>query len=77
MSRAKCHVKSGQMVEIIAGADKGKSGKVLLVSRDRQRAVVEGLNLCTKHQKPTQDVPEGSIIEREAAVHISNLKVVE
>jgi len=73
---SKLHVKAGDMVEVIAGSQKGKSGKVQAITRDRQRALVEGLNLMKKHQKPTQDIPEGSIVEREAPIHLSNLKVI-
>ena len=65
------------MVEAIAGKNRGKTGKVLLTYPDKQRALVEGLNLIKKHMKPTADNPEGGIVEREAALHVSNLKIVD
>ncbi|MFT5123816.1 MAG: large subunit ribosomal protein L24 [Verrucomicrobiales bacterium] len=77
MSRIKTHVKKGDVVVAIAGSDKSKSGKVLQIFPEKQRALVEGLNFIKKHMKPTQDNPEGGIIEREASIHVSNLKVTK
>ena len=73
----KIHVRKGDTVQIIAGNDKGKTGKVLEVLTDKYRAVVEGANMVTKHNKPTATNPEGGIQQTEAAIHISNLMVVD
>ncbi|MCC5846168.1 MAG: 50S ribosomal protein L24 [Verrucomicrobia bacterium] len=77
MSRRKLHVRSGDQVLILAGKDRGKKGKVLQVSAKTDRVLVEGVNLIKKAMRPTEDNPEGGIIEKEAALHISNVKVVE
>lgn len=77
MSNVKFHVRKGDTVKIIAGNDKGKSGKVLEVNRIKYRAIVEGANMVTKHVKPTAENPEGGIKQTEAAVHLSNLMVVD
>ena len=77
MKRIKSHVKKGDVVVAIAGSDKAKSGRVLQVYPGTQRALVEGLNFIKKHMKPNQDNPEGGIIEREASMHVSNLKVTK
>jgi large subunit ribosomal protein L24 len=69
----KFHVRKGDTVKVIAGDDKNKSGKVLEVLRKENRAIVEGVNLVTKHRKPDADNPNGSIVKIEAPVHISNL----
>jgi len=69
----KYHVRKGDTVKVIAGDDKNKSGKVLEVLRKENRAIVEGVNLVTKHRKPDADNPNGSIVKIEAPVHISNL----
>lgn len=73
----KFHVKSGDTVEVIAGDEKGNRGTVTKVLRDKQRAIVEGLNIVTKHIKPTAQNPEGGVEKREAGIHISNLMVVD
>jgi large subunit ribosomal protein L24 len=72
------HVKRGDQVVIIAGADKGKTGRVLRVipgkrSRDGDRLVVEGINRVWKHVRPSQRYPQGGRIQKDAAVHISNV----
>merc|ERR1711976_179306 len=77
MSKVKFHVRKGDAVKIIAGNDKGKTGKVLEVNRAKYRAVVEGANMVTKHVKPSATNPEGGIQETEAAIHLSNLMVVD
>jgi|SRR5690606_1437013 len=73
----KLHVKTGDTVKVIAGDDKGKTGKVLSVNPAKSRAIVEGLNMVTKHIKPTANNPQGGIEKREASIHISNLMVVD
>ncbi len=72
----KLHVKKGDKVVILAGADKGKTGSILEVFPNKYRAVVDGINIVKKHTKPTQDNP-GGINEIPAPVHISNLAVVD
>ena len=69
-------IKKGDMVEAIAGDDRGKSGKVLQVLADG-RALVEGLNFVKKHMRKTQDNPQGGVFEKEAPIHLSNLKKSE
>ncbi len=69
----KFHIKRGDSVVVIAGAHKGKSGKVLEIRATRQRAVVEGVAMIKKHLKKSQEHPQGTIAEREGTVHVSNL----
>jgi len=68
-------IKKGDMVEAITGEDKGKTGKVLQVLGER--ALVEGLNFVKKHMRKTQDNPQGGVFEKEAPIHLSNLKKAE
>ena len=68
-------IKKGDSVRVLAGDDRGKTGKVLQVSGDR--ALVEGLNFVKKHMRKTQDNPQGGVFEKEAPIHISNLKKSE
>ena len=70
-------IKSGDQVRIIAGSDKGKDGKVLSVDRKKERVVVEGRNMVTKHIKPSPTNPEGSIETKEAGIHISNVMLID
>jgi large subunit ribosomal protein L24 len=72
---AKLHIKKGDIVIVNAGEDKGKEGKVLSVDPKNQRAVVEGVNMISKHSKPSAANPNGGIIKKEAPIHISNLNV--
>lgn len=67
-------IKKGDLVEAISGEEKGKSGKVLQILPETNRAVVEGLNFVKKHMRKTQDNPQGGVFEKEAPIHISNLK---
>jgi large subunit ribosomal protein L24 len=70
-------IKKGDSVEVISGKDAGRSGRVLRVDRDRQRAVVEGVNMIKRHTRPNpQRRVQGGIVEREAPIHMSNLMVV-
>ena len=73
----KCHIKKGDTVLVIAGDEKGKSGKVLQIAPQTGRALVEGLNLAKKHMRKTEDNPQGGVVEMEASIAISNLKVSE
>ena len=68
------HVKKGDVVLVLSGADKGKSGRVLRVIPDKDRVVVEGVNMIKRHSRPTQRNPKGGIVEKEAPIHISNVK---
>jgi large subunit ribosomal protein L24 len=67
-------IKKGDTVQVIAGEDRGKTGKVLQVLPETGRALVEGLNFVKKHMRKTQDNPQGGVFEKEAPIHLSNLK---
>lgn len=69
-------VRKGDRVKVISGEDRGKVGKVLQVFPETDRVLVEGVNIVTKHQRPTQTVREPGIIKRESPLHVSNVKVV-
>lgn len=73
----KLHIKKGDMVHVIAGDNKGKEGKVLQVNLEKRRAIVEGVNICKKAAKPNAQNPQGGIVEKEAAIHISNMQVLD
>jgi large subunit ribosomal protein L24 len=73
----KLHIKKGDMVCVIAGDNKGQQGKVLKVEVAKQRAIVEGVNLVKKATKPNAKNPQGGIVEQEAAIHISNLQLLD
>lgn len=73
----KFHIKKGDLVYVNAGIDKGKQGKVLEVLPKEERAIVEGINMVSKHTKPNAKNPQGGIIKKEAPIHISNLNVVD
>ena len=73
----KLHIKKGDMVYVNAGNDKGKTGKVLEVITDKNRAIVEGINMVSKHTKPNAKNPQGGIVKQEAGIHVSNLQVVD
>ena len=73
----KLHIKKGDTVYVNAGNDKGKTGKVLEVIPAKDRAVVEGINIVSKHTKPSPKHPQGGIVKQEASVHVSNLQVVD
>jgi len=69
----KFHIKKGDTVVVIAGNSKGQEGKILEVVRETERAIVEGVNMVSKHTKPNAKSPQGGIIKQEATIHISNL----
>lgn len=73
----KFHIKKGDTVLILSGDEKGKKGKVLEVITKKSRAIVEGLNIVTKHVKPSQTNPEGGFKKMEAGIHVSNLMLVD
>src|ERR1700759_4961949 len=74
---AKLKIKKGDLVKVIAGDSKGSQGKILEVIIDKNRAVVEGANMVSKHTKPNAAKPNGGIVKQEAAIHISNLMLVD
>ena len=71
------HVKKGDEVILIAGADKGKRGRIISVAPKKQRVIVEGARMIKKHMRKSQQNPQGAIVEREGTVHISNVMKVE
>ncbi len=71
------HVRKGDTVMVVAGKERGKKGKVLRVIPEKGRVVVERLNLIKKHQKPTQKIRQGGIIEREGSIHLSNVMLID
>ncbi len=73
----KLHIKKGDMVFVNAGESKGKQGKVLEVLVSKSRAIVEGVNLMSKHTKPNAKSPQGGIVKKEAPIHISNLMLID
>lgn len=75
--RRKFHVKKGDTVIVIAGESKGQKGQVREVLVEKSRAIVSGVNMIKKHQKPNTKYPQGGIVDTEAAVHLSNLMVVD
>ncbi|WP_299257878.1 50S ribosomal protein L24 [uncultured Aquimarina sp.] len=72
----KLKIKSGDTVKVIAGDNKGQQGTVQKVLKDKNKAIVEGVNLVSKHQKPSAANPQGGIVKQEAAIHISNLTLL-
>ncbi|MDJ1500923.1 50S ribosomal protein L24 [Xanthocytophaga agilis] len=73
----KLHVRKGDTVIVISGDEKGKTGKITSVDREKQKAVIEGLNLVKRSVKPSAENPQGGFIEKEAPIHVSNLMVVD
>ncbi len=74
---SKLHIKKNDTVVVLAGEDKGKTGKVLKVLVEKNRAIVEGVNVITKSAKPSAKHPQGGFIKQEAPVHISNLSLID
>ena len=74
---SKLHIKKGDLVYVIAGESKGQQGKVLSVMIKDERALVEGVNMVSKHTKPNSKYPQGGIIKKEAPIHISNLMLID
>lgn len=75
--RRKMHIKKGDTVIVIAGDSKGQQGKVLDMEIKKERAFVEGVNLISKHTKPNSKNTKGGIVKQEAAIHISNLMIID
>ena len=74
---SKLHIKKGDTVYVNTGEDKGKTGKVLSVLVKENRALVEGINMVSKHTKPNAQNPQGGIVKKEAPIHISNLNLID
>jgi len=70
-------IKSGDTVRIIAGDHKGTEGKVVSVDREKNKAIVEGANMVSKHEKPSAQNPQGGIVKKEAPIHLSNLSLID
>jgi len=73
----KLKIKSGDTVKVIAGDHKGSEGKVLRVYREKNKAIVEGVNMVSKHTKPSAKSPQGGIVKKEAPLHISNIALID
>jgi len=73
----KLKIKSGDIVTVIAGDHKGSEGKVVSVDREKNKAIVEGVNMVSKHTKPSAKNPQGGIVKKEAPIHISNLALID
>ena len=70
-------IKKGMIVKVVSGTNKGLGGKVLLVSPKTQRVIVEGINFIKKSTRPSQENPNGGIVEKEASIHVSNVMVLQ
>ena len=73
----KLKIKTGDIVRVIAGDHKGAEGKVISVDRENNKAIVEGVNMVSKHTKPSAKSPQGGIVKKEAPIHISNLSLID
>jgi len=73
----KLKIKKGDQVMVITGESKGQKGRVLEVNREKERVLVEGVNMVSKHTKPNAKSPQGGILKKEAPVHVSNLMVID
>lgn len=73
----KLRIKKGDTVYVNAGNDKGKTGKILTVIKDKDRIIVEGVNIVSRHTKPNAKQPQGGIIKQEAPIHISNVQLLD
>ncbi|MEC4116071.1 MULTISPECIES: 50S ribosomal protein L24 [Myroides] len=73
----KLKIKTGDTVRVIAGDHKGSEGKIVRVLREKNKAIVEGVNMISKHVKPSASNPQGGIVKKEAPIHISNLAIVD
>ena len=70
-------IKKGDVVKVISGSYSGKEGRVLKVMIDKDRLVVEGINMLKKHMRPDQENPQGSIVEKEGSIHVSNVQLID
>lgn len=69
----KLHVKRGDEVVVIAGAEKGRRGKIIFVNPDKNRVIIEGVRMMKRHMRKSQQHPQGAIVEREGSLHVSNV----
>lgn len=76
-TQKKLHVKKGDEVEVISGNEKGKRGRILFVERQKERVIVEGVNMRIRHMKPSQQNQQGGRVEQESPVHVSNVMVID
>ena len=76
IEKHKIRLKKGDLVRVMTGKDKGRDGKILLIDRKRDRVVIEGINMITRHQKPNAAHPQGGLIKKEASIHISNVMLL-
>lgn len=76
MATIKLKIKKGDNVKVIAGDAKGQEGKVLSVDKEKMRALVEGVNMVSRHTKPNAKSPQGGIVKKESSIHVSNLMLV-
>jgi len=76
-TKVKLHIKKGDTVKVLSGNSKGKTGTVLDIDKEKNKAIVEGTNMVTKHTKPSASNPNGGIEKKEAAIHVSNLMLVD
>jgi large subunit ribosomal protein L24 len=74
---SKIHIKKGDNIAVITGDSKGKQGRVLSIDVEKERALVEGVNLISKHTKPNAKSPQGGIVKKEAPIHVSNLMLLD
>jgi len=74
---SKCHVKKGDEVVVISGAEKGKRGRIINVNPGKQRVFIEGVRMIKRHTRKSQQHPQGAIVEREGSVHVSNVMKAE
>jgi large subunit ribosomal protein L24 len=72
----KLHIKKGDEVVVLAGAEKGKRGKIIVVNPQKGRVIVEGLKMIKRHTRKSQERPQGAIVEREGSIHLSNVMKV-
>ncbi len=77
IEKAPMHVKKGDKVVVISGKDKGKSGKVLTIDRDKRTVIIEGVNIIKRHQRPTAKLAKGGIIEREGPIRAEKVMVAD
>ena len=73
----KLHIKIGDTVKVISGESKGREGKIATIDREKMRATVEGVNMVSKHTKPSAKSPQGGIVKKEAAIQISNISLID
>lgn len=77
MKKIKTHVKAGDKVQVIAGNHKNETGTILQILPKKSQVIIEGVHMIKKHVKPTQEQPEGGIVEKEGPIHISNVKLLD